>query len=70
MQRSTETGALRDVHQSGGTPSLDALTERLLAFSDHYRQIAQPFEWTFSRADLDRLLARIDAHEPQLTLAA
>ena len=50
--------------------SLDALTERLLRFADHYRQIARPFEWTFSRADLDRLLARIDAHQPQLTLAA
>jgi DDE superfamily endonuclease len=50
--------------------SLDALTERLLAFADHYRQIARPFEWTFSRTDLDRLLARIDAYQPQLTLAA
>lgn len=50
--------------------SLDALTERLLRFADHYRQIARPFEWTFSRADLERLLARIDAHQPQLPLAA
>ncbi len=50
--------------------SLDALAERLLAFADHYRQIARPFEWTFTRADLDRLLARIDAHEPELRLAA
>lgn len=50
--------------------SLDALSERLLRFGDHYRQIAQPFNWTFTRADLDRLLARIDKHEPQLTLAA
>lgn len=50
--------------------SLDALTERLLRFGKHYRQIARPFEWTFSRTDLDRLLARIDAHQPQLTLAA
>ena len=50
--------------------SLEALAERLLGFSDHYRQIAQPFEWTFSRTDLDRLLARIDAHEPQHKLAA
>ncbi len=50
--------------------SLDALAERLLRFAEHYRQIARPFEWTFSRADLDRLLARIDAHEPQLRLAA
>jgi hypothetical protein len=50
--------------------SLDALAERLLRFADHYRQIARPFEWTFTRTDLDRLLARIDAHEPQLKLAA
>lgn len=50
--------------------SLDQLTERLLGFADHYRQIARPFDWTFTRTDLDRLLARIDAHEPQLTLAA
>jgi hypothetical protein len=46
------------------------LAERLLRFGDHYRQIARPFEWTFSRADLDRLLARIETHEPQLRLAA
>jgi hypothetical protein len=50
--------------------SLDQLADRLLAFADHYRQIARPFDWTFTRTDLDRLLARIDAHEPQLTLAA
>ena len=50
--------------------SLDALTERLLDFSNHYRQIAQPFEWTYTRSDLDRLLDRIETHEPQLKLAA
>jgi hypothetical protein len=50
--------------------SLDQLAERLLSFGEHYRRIAGPFEWTFSRADLHRLLARIDAHEPQLPLAA
>jgi hypothetical protein len=50
--------------------SLDALAERLLAFADHYRPIARPFDWTFTRTDLDRLLARIDAHEPELRLAA
>ncbi len=50
--------------------SLDALAERLLRFGEHYRQIAQPFQWTFTRNDLDRLLDRIEAHQPQLTLAA
>ena len=34
------------------------------AFGEHYRQIARPFEWTFTRQDLDQLLARIDRHEP------
>jgi DDE superfamily endonuclease len=50
--------------------TLDALTSRLLGFGDHYRQIAQPFDWTFTRTDLDRLLTKIDTHEPGLALAA
>jgi hypothetical protein len=49
---------------------LDALAERLLAFGRHYRQIARPFEWTFTRQDLDRVLARIADREPHLQLAA
>jgi hypothetical protein len=51
--------------------SLDALAERLLRFGQHYRQIARPFEWTFTRADLDRLLAKIITQpESQPALAA
>jgi hypothetical protein len=50
--------------------SLDDLGERLLAFGEHYRQIARPFEWTFTRHDLDRVLARIADREPHLQLAA
>jgi hypothetical protein len=50
--------------------SLQTLAERLLRFGEHYRQIARPFEWTFSRADLNRLLDRIEAHPPALSLAA
>jgi len=49
---------------------LDALADRLLTFGDHYRQIARPFEWTFTRQDLDRVLARIADREPHLRLAA
>ena len=41
--------------------SHEKLAERLLAFADHYRLIARPFEWTVTRGDLDALLARIDA---------
>lgn len=51
-------------------PSLDALAERLLRFGEHYRQIAQPFQWTFSRNDLHRLLSRIDTHQHPLAPAA
>jgi len=50
--------------------SLDALADRLLAFGEHYRQIARPFQWTFTRADLDRVLTRIADREPHLQLAA
>jgi hypothetical protein len=44
--------------------------ERLLGFQRHYEQIARPFEWTFRRADLDRLLKRLADHEPALRLVA
>ncbi|HEY3947295.1 MAG TPA: hypothetical protein VGL78_18870, partial [Solirubrobacteraceae bacterium] len=50
--------------------TLDALAERLLGFGEHYRQVARPFQWTFTRQDLNNLIARIDRHEPQLALAA
>lgn len=33
---------------------------RLLAFQDHYEQIATPFEWKFTTADLHALLDRTD----------
>jgi hypothetical protein len=49
---------------------VDALGQRLIDFGNHYRQIARPFEWTFTRQDLDRVLARIADREPHLQLAA
>jgi hypothetical protein len=50
--------------------SLEELRDRLLRFGERYRQIARPFEWSFTRSDLERLLARIEAHESGLPLAA
>jgi len=50
--------------------SRDQLAERLLDFGEHYRQIARPFEWTFTRNDLDRVIDRIADREPHLQLAA
>ena len=41
-------------------PDLDTLEQRLLAFGRRYEQIAQPFEWKFTRADLDRLAHKLD----------
>lgn len=40
----------------------DQIRHRLAAFEDRYNAMAQPFGWTFGRDDLDKLLARIDAH--------
>ena len=42
----------------------------LLAFQDYYQQIAIPFEWKFTKSDLDLLLKRLAAHEPAPALAA
>jgi hypothetical protein len=50
--------------------SLDALAERLLAFQARYAEIARPFQWTFTRADLDRVLSKVAEREPQLQLVA
>jgi hypothetical protein len=49
---------------------LEELRERLLGFQVRYAEIARPFEWTFTRADLDRVLARVASRESQLKLAA
>ena len=38
------------------------LAATLLAFIDRYNQTARPFNWTFTAADLARLLQRLSAH--------
>jgi len=42
-------------------PSLDAVAQRLLGFQSYYEQIAEPFEWKFTRTDLQRLVAKLNA---------
>jgi len=49
---------------------LDELAARITAFEQDHRQIAAPFQWTFTRAKLDALLARLSDREPHLRLAA
>jgi transposase len=41
---------------------LDELAARLTAFEPRYNAAARPFDWRFTRADLDDLIKRIDAH--------
>ena len=56
LQRTALTPALFASH--------DEVAQRILGFQDHYQQIASPFEWTFTRGDLTRLMARIPASLP------
>jgi len=45
------------------------LEQRLLGFQRRYEQTAEPFDWRYTRADLDRLLRRLDQAD-RLTQAA
>ena len=51
---------------------LAEVEQRLAAFEQRYNAAAEPFDWTFTREDLNKLLIRIAAHEPgaPLPLAA
>jgi hypothetical protein len=49
--------------------SLEELESKILGFEKYYEAAAKPFRWKFTRNDLNRLLARIDAYD-QLKRAA
>jgi DDE superfamily endonuclease len=53
----------RKLLQPNNFADLDALEQALLAFGRRYEQIAKPFEWKFTRRDLDRVLDRLE--QPQ-----
>jgi hypothetical protein len=50
--------------------SLEQLQDRIRQFERYYEQVAQPFNWKFTRQDLDRLLLKIDAVRKEGTVAA
>jgi hypothetical protein len=50
--------------------SLGELEERLFAFGERYDQVANSFEWKFTRRDLHRLLRRLREREHPLAAAA
>ncbi len=60
----------RKVLQPNDFPDLAAVEARLLGLGRHYEQVAQPFEWKFTRTDLDSLLDRLDTPSPITALAA
>lgn len=43
---------------------LGDVADRLLGFQEYYETFAKPFEWKFTRADLDNLMARLVAPTP------
>lgn len=45
-------------------PDLDAVEQRLHDFARHYEQIAKPFDWKFTRQDLNQLLDRLENDQP------
>jgi len=50
-------------------PSRAAVAERLAQFERHYEQIAQPFQWRFTRRNLNdwlEKLAQQDRHQSAL----
>ncbi len=60
----------RKVLTSNDFGSLAELSERLLAFQAHYQKVAAPFDWRFSREDLDRLLERLPLRQDEVVRMA
>ena len=60
----------RKVLQPNGFASLAELAHTLNAFEHHWSSVAEPFDWLFTRQNLERLMQRLTTHEPQLQLAA
>ncbi len=60
----------RKVLEPNDFPNLANLARTLNAFEHRWNEIAEPFDWRFTRDDLAALLERLAAHEYQLQLAA
>lgn len=49
----------------GDFTDLEDLTARILAFQDRYNATAQPFDWTYTRDDLNAFLRRLNKPHPR-----
>jgi hypothetical protein len=52
----------RKVIKPADFDDLDALAQRLIEFEPRYNATAAPFDWRFTRADLNDLVRRIEIH--------
>ncbi|MDP8971365.1 MAG: hypothetical protein M3N52_12890 [Actinomycetota bacterium] len=59
----------RNVLTPNDFADVDEVEARLLAFQSRYQTSAKPFEWKFTRHDLDLLPKRLAAHHPLATAA-
>ncbi len=50
--------------------SLAAVEDRLLRFQERYEEMAQPFQWKFTRQDLTALLAKLQSRKGSFPTAA
>lgn len=50
--------------------SLAQVEDRLLRFQEHYEKAARPFQWKFTRQDLNKLLLKLKTREEPLDIAA
>jgi hypothetical protein len=57
--------ALRKALTPNDFPCLDAIVEQLFGFKRNFESIAKQFEWKFTRADLNALIARMRARWAQ-----
>jgi hypothetical protein len=51
----------RKVLTPADTTSLSVLQDTILGFQDRYERLAKPFQWKFTRSDLERLVLRLSA---------
>lgn len=56
----------RKVFTPNDFASLTAVEDRLLAFEKRFGEVARPFEWKFTRADLAILMAKLTNDQPEL----
>jgi hypothetical protein len=53
----------RKVLTPGDFGSISELEDRILRFQEHYEKVAQPFQWKFTREDLNKLMTKLSSQQ-------